>query len=590
MSRLRSSIRLGARRPHPLIGVVAGSGLVVRSAVEAEADLLMVLNAGLYRNLGTGSLASFLSYGNANDQTESLLREQVLPRAAGVPVVAGVFAADPTEEVASRLERLRGLGVEGIVNWPAIGFVDGQFREALEEDGLGVRAEAAMLDLARSMGFVTFGFALGEPELARFLEARCDALVLNLGLTRKVNDLCEQRDSLQQAITRLNAMLGQARKAAPHTVCLAFGGPITSPEDLEQVFRCSEIDGFAGGSVFERLPVQAIVASTVRRFKSVTVRRGDRQREPAFGPMIGRSPAIREVYDLIDRVARYDVHVCIEGETGTGKELVATQLHRRSHRASQPFITLNCGAIPDTLLESELFGHEKGAFTSADRARLGKFELAQRGTLFLDEIADLSPRGQVALLRAIQQREVTRIGGEASIPIDVRILAASNQPLADAVAQGRFREDLYYRLNAITIAVPPLRDRREDIPLLVEQILARLSRQMSRRITGISPTFLARLQRHAWPGNVRELEHAIGQAALREDGEVLEGHHFAVAETVRLPHRIRDAEPSPTNDLRARALQTLREARGNKTRAAAILGITRKTLYAWLRDSEQAGR
>ncbi len=582
MPHVRDIITLENRRRHPLIAVVAGSGLTARSAVEGGADLLMVLNAGLYRSLGTGSLASFLPYGNANDQTELLLRQHILPRAGRLPVIAGVYAADPTERLEGRLERLRALGVEGIVNWPAMGFVDGQFREALEQEGLGLESEAAMLALARRMGLVTFGFALAEPEVARFLEAGCDALILNLGLTRKVNDSYEKRDSLQQAIARLNAMLAMARKATPPRVCLAFGGPITSPEDLEQVFRGSEVDGFAGGSVFERLPVEAIVASIVRRFKSVTVKHDDRQLDAAFGPMIGHSAAIRGVFELIERVAPHDVNVCIEGETGTGKELVATQLHRRSHRANQPLITLNCGAIPDTLLESELFGHEKGAFTSADRVRLGKFELAQRGTLFLDEVADLSPRGQVALLRAIQQREITRVGGEASIPIDVRIVAASNQPLAEAVEEGRFREDLYYRLNYITIMVPPLRDRRDDIPLLVDRILARLSTQMNRRVEGLSAGFQAKLQRHSWPGNVRELEYVIGQAALREDGPILEGHHFIAKETTgpKFAHQRRFPN---TEQLQARAAKALREANGNKTQAAADLGVTRKTLYAWLR-------
>ena len=242
--------------------------------------------------------------------------------------------------------------------------------------------------------------------------------------------------------------------------------------------------------------------------------------------MLGRSPRMQELFGLIRRVAPFDVNVCIEGESGSGKELVAVHLHKLNRRANQPFVTLNCGAIPDTLLESELFGHEKGAFTGADRRRLGKFELAQGGTLFLDEIADLSPHGQVALLRAIQQREITRVGGDRPIPIDVRIVAASNQSLLRLSDQGRFRPDLYHRLNNVTLHVPPLRDRLGDLPVLIEDILARQQVQLGRRISGVSPRFLAKLNRHAWPGNVRELQHVLAQAALLEENLVLEGLHF----------------------------------------------------------------
>jgi len=593
MGRLRQLADSTGARGRSLVAVVAGSGLVARCAVEAGADLLMVLSAGLYRNLGTGSLAAFLPYGNANDQTEMLLREHILPRAQRVPVIAGVYAADETCPLESRLRRLQSLGVEGVVNWPAVGLIDGGYREAIEAEGLGTHCEAAMLSLAKSAGFVTFGFALTKEEVTCFVNAGVDGLILDLGLTRKVDDIREKRDQLQRAIVRLNEMLKAASEGAAGRLCLAFGGPITTPEDLEEVYRYTTVHGFAGGSVFERLPVQNILSSTVRRFKSVAIGRGQREEDVGLASIVGRTPIMQEVFDLIRRVAPYDVNVCIEGETGTGKELVATQLHRMSYRASQPFITLNCGAISDSLLESEFFGHEKGAFTSADRRRLGKFELAHGGTLFLDEIADLSPRGQVALLRAIQQREINRVGGDHSIPIDVRIIAASNQPLAEAVRQKRFREDLYYRLNYVSISVPSLRERIDDIPLLVDTILARLRVQLNRRLEGLSAVFVEKLRSHDWPGNVRELEHVIGQAALREDGPELQGRHFTP-----MAYRPRDTlstssqSPSETTDpdRQAVARQAVLKARGNKSQAASALGITRKTLYAWLRGGERIGR
>jgi two-component system response regulator HydG len=563
---------------------------VARYAAEAGADFLVALNAGLYRNLGTGSLASFLPYGNANDQTEALLREHILPHAGGLPTVAGVLTSDPTRPLRTLLRRLRGLGVQGIINWPAVGLVDGQFRRCLEAEGMGVEAEAALLAEARALGLVTIGYAVEEDAVNRFVAAGVDALILAVGLTQQVDDVREKRDQLQLALGHVNRLLKVARQGERPPLCLAYGGPITAVEDLEELFRHSPVDGFVGGSVFERLPVQSIVTSTVRLFKSV---RPSPVQVPAgdeFGGMIGRTPVMRELFEAIRRVAPYDVNVCLEGETGTGKELVAAQIHRLSQRARQPFVAMNCGAIPESLLESELFGHEKGAFTHADRRRLGKFELAHQGTLFLDEIADLSPRGQVALLRAIQQREITRVGGEQPVPVNVRILAASNRNLAPLVAEGRFRADLYHRLNNITLTVPPLRDRLDDIPLLAEAILARLCIQLNRMRLTLSTAFHDALNRHDWPGNVRELEHVLGRAALLEDGPVLHGKSFLPRSGIS-GTADGDAAPrfqhQPRCSRRTLARRAVEDATGNKSRAAAQLGISRKTLYQWLREEQR---
>jgi two-component system response regulator HydG len=312
----------------------------------------------------------------------------------------------------------------------------------------------------------------------------------------------------------------------------------------------------------------------------VTVPRGEAG-PTGLGPMLGASEPMLRLFQLIERAAASDLNVCIEGESGVGKELVATHLHRLSRRAQGPLVTLNCGAIPDALLESELFGHEKGAFTGAAQRRVGKFELADRGSLFLDEVGDLSPRGQVALLRAIQQQQITRVGGNVAVQVDNRILSASNQPLARRVEQGRFRADLYYRLNNLTLVVPPLRERSEDIPLLVGPILAALRLRMNRELTGLSPQFYDKSRGHAWPGNVRELQHVLAQAALLEDGPLLMGRHFTPtpAEAAAAP----DARP----DRREQVRRALREAGGNKSRAAEMLGVSRKTLYAWMREGEE---
>ena len=566
------------------MGVVCGSGQVTSAAAKSEADILFVLNAGFYRSgMGTGSLASFMPYGNANDQTETILKQYVLPHSPKVPIVAGVMASDPTVDLQVRLERLKELGVQGIANWPSLGASDARFREAIEAEEFTVADEAAMLAKARGLGLYSFGFAYTADDARIFARSGVDAVVVVLGLTKAFTDIYERRDQVQHNLKQLNHILDVVRKERAGLKCLVIGDALSTPEDIEQLRRQAAIDGFVGGSTFDRLPVESIISTTIRRFKGAFA--SYRKKESGLGQILGCSPKMMELFGLIKRVAPHDVNICIEGESGTGKELIATQIHRMSKRAQQAFVTLNCGAIPDTLLESELFGHEKGAFTGADRRRLGKFELAHRGTLFLDEIADLSPRGQVALLRVLQQGEIARVGADKYIPVDVRILAASNQSLPKLVSNGSFRSDLYHRLNHMCLIAPPLRERTGDISLLVDDILSRLQVQLDRKIVGTSPAFQQKLVRHAWRGNVRELQHVLTRAALLEDAPVLEGSHFTPE----------DAEPpvlKSTAQLKEMKKDACKEAvrkalidhEGNKSLAAQSLGVSRKTLYAWLKE------
>jgi DNA-binding NtrC family response regulator len=233
-----------------------------------------------------------------------------------------------------------------------------------------------------------------------------------------------------------------------------------------------------------------------------------------FGDLIGTSTAMRGVYRLVEGVAAAQSTVLILGESGTGKELVARAIHRRSARASKPFVAVNCSAVPDNLIESELFGHVKGAFTSAVGARQGLFELADKGTLFLDEVGDLSLAAQVKLLRALQEGEIKPVGSSTTKIVDVRVVAATNVDLREKLSSGRFREDLYYRLNVIALNLPPLRERREDVPLLAQHFLRKYARQTGKDVKRITPDALAALGAHAWPGNVRQLENAIERAVV----------------------------------------------------------------------------
>jgi DNA-binding NtrC family response regulator len=290
--------------------------------------------------------------------------------------------------------------------------------------------------------------------------------------------------------------------------------------------------------------------------------------------LVGRSGAIEQVRELVRTVAPTDATVLIAGESGTGKELVARAIHRCSRRRLLPLVVIHCGALTETLIESELFGHEKGAFTGAQYRKKGKFEAAAGGTVFLDEISDISLKTQTDLLRVLQEREVVRVGGNQSIPVDFRCVAATNKNLEEMVQQGSFRSDLFYRLNVFRICLPALRERPEDIPLLANWFVRRFSEQMNRRFTGLESEALQLLCRHHWPGNVRELENAIERAMVIGKEPLLRGRDFVVGEPEAAPNDV------SLEAMERRHIQrVLHQMGGNQTQAARALGIDRVTLY-----------
>ncbi|RCH56060.1 Fis family transcriptional regulator [Mucilaginibacter hurinus] len=580
MSLLKNVIKNADRLASPFISVATGSGHTAKSAVESGADMIIALNAGFYRNIGYGTLAAFMPYGNANNQTEEMLKYHILPHVSSTPIVAGVFATDPELPVKKRLERLKALGVEGITNWPAIGFIDGAFRDHLEAEGLGIEAEVAMLQQAGEMGFVTFGFALSAEDACTFAKSNVDALILNVGLTFEMDDAIEKRNQLQLSITKAKEMLTMVHDTGHKPFSLLYGGYVTKPEDFDEFLKQIPLHGYAGGSVFERFPVEQAINAQVKSFKNIPFPNTNANTLPRFGNLVGSSAPMKNLFTLIQKIAPYNVNVCIDGESGTGKELVANQIHLLSPRKSHPFITVNCGAIPDTLVESEFFGYEKGAFTGAAMRRQGKFELANKGTLFLDEIADLSPHAQAALLRVIQQGEIVTLGGQKPTPVDVRILCASNQNLEKLVEEGKFRVDLYFRLSTIIIKIPPLRERSGDVPLLVSNILAKLSIKFDKKLIGVTNSFMDRLKNNHWTGNVRELEQVITRHALIEDAPILEGKAFKHADKPAITQ-------SYNENNHERAVRAMREAGGNKSKAANLLGISRKTLYVWIKEGDE---
>lgn len=301
-----------------------------------------------------------------------------------------------------------------------------------------------------------------------------------------------------------------------------------------------------------------------------------------FEGLVGNSEPMQEVFRMIRRVAPSDVPVLITGESGTGKELVARAIHRQSRRKDAAFVAINCGAIPDTLIESELFGYEKGAFTGAAQQRKGRIEGAQGGTLFLDEVGDIPLPLQVKLLRFLQEHEIQRLGGKETITLDTRVIAATNVDLRQAVSEGRFREDLYYRLCVISIPVPPLSTRRADIPLLARTFLLRFADHQRKPITGFSSEAMAALTGYSWPGNVRELENRVKRAVVMAEGKYITPESLEL--TAAIGHdgderTIRGSRESREKEL---VLLAMERAQGNISRAAAELGISRPTLYQLL--------
>ncbi|HEY7493582.1 MAG TPA: sigma-54 dependent transcriptional regulator [Candidatus Tectomicrobia bacterium] len=351
------------------------------------------------------------------------------------------------------------------------------------------------------------------------------------------------------------------------------------------------------------LVARAFAISRLMRVPAVTE---DEPTQESADVLVGRCPAMQEVYKAIGRVAPQDVTVLILGETGTGKELVARALYHHSRRCAGPFLAINCAAIPETLLESELFGHEKGAFTGAERKRIGKFEQCSGGSLFLDEIGDLTPLTQTKLLRVLQEQRFERVGGNETVQTNVRIIAATNHDLAQLVSAGQFRSDLYYRLSVFPITVPPLRERGDDLRLLVDHFLKRLGPELGKEVHEVAPETLDILRQYPWPGNVRELQSLLKQALLHATGPVLLPAFLPAA--LRTPKNLLAPAPdmpvpdwapfltarlhAGATDLYAEALavmerqvltQVLRHTAGNQLQAAQLLGITRNSLRHKLR-------
>ena len=427
---------------------------------------------------------------------------------------------------------------------------------------------------------ITCGFRVlsahdGRSALAQIAEHQPDALLIDLHMP---------------GLTGLEVVekLARDRKLPATIVMSAFGGYEVALEAIR-----------LGASDFLSKPFRMAEAELKLRLalakggKAAMARQKPEEppRQGVFHGMVGTASAMQALYRQIERVARFGSTVVVHGESGTGKELIARALHDASPRRDRPFVAVNCAAIPENLMESELFGHVKGAFTDASVDRKGLFEEAHQGTLFLDEIVDLPLMLQVKLLRALQEGEIRRVGGNKATQVDVRVVAASAISIRDRVRQGLFREDLYYRLAVIELNVPPLRERREDLALLVEHFVAKTNQRLGTRIRGVDPSAMARLVAYAWPGNVRELQNVVEQACVMADSEVITANglqlerdptqrpttHVRVGESLSIPQAVAETE-------RALILAALTQTEGNRTHAAELLGISARNLQYKIKE------
>jgi DNA-binding NtrC family response regulator len=438
-------------------------------------------------------------------------------------------------------------------------------RVLIVEDDPATRV--GLVELTRSWGFLAHSAADGEEALRQVTAFRPAIVVTDLVMPRM--------DGLQL----LKALREQASDASV-VILTAQGTVETAVEAIKQGaydYLTKPVDPQRLRILLDKI-VERL--ETLREVK--TLRRQLRD-HGSFGRLIGNSPEMRKVYKVVEQAAPTNASVLITGESGTGKELVAQTIHQLSPRASFPFVAINCAAIPETLLESEIFGHEKGAFTGASERRQGCFELADHGTLFLDEVAEMTPATQVKLLRVLQERTFRRLGGRQEQRVDVRVIAATNADPRAAVQSGKLREDLYYRLNVFSISLPRVVDRREDLPLLVQAFINEFSTNNRKSIAGVTQEAMRLMEQYGWPGNVREVRNVIERATILSDGQFIEARHLPSTMTeagTTLQPRLELAPGTTVEEAERKLIQmTLEHTRDNKTRAAEILGISLKTLH-----------
>ena len=593
---IEKMIRNSLKMNKPVIGVAVGSGLFAKQAIKGGADLLLALSAGRFRAAGIPSIGCMMPFSNSNELVFEFSSREILPKLKDKAVICGINATDPNYTHEELIQKVRDLGFSGVNNFPTIGLIDGQFREWLEEKGLGYNQEIDFMKKAVAANLFTIAFVFDEEQARAMTKVGVDVVCAHFGWTRGGEKSGKVFSTINECLEMTERIFGAVDEINPRTYKMIYGGPINSPEDAYYFYKNSQTIGYIGGSSFERIPTELAISETTDKFKNYYKLKQENKhlkkellKKRGFDEIVGQSLIMQDMYELINKVADKDVNVLIQGESGTGKELVAKALHFNSKRCLGPLIKVNCAALPPNLLESELFGHEKGAFTGADKRRLGKFELANHGTLFLDEIGEMDIDLQSKVLRIIQQQEFERVGGEKTIFVDVRIVCATNVDLKQAVADNRFREDLYYRLNVVEINTPSLRRHTEDIPLLCNRFLEEFKTKYQLEEKRLAPDVIAYLMEFPWPGNVRELKHVLERAVILSEGKYIRRADLEVEDFHIAPEKQKESLISQNNSERLvnskdhlesnYIMEILDACQWNRTEAANRMGISRRTLY-----------
>lgn len=582
----------------PLIGVSIGNGRSALQASQGGADFLLALNAGRFRMSGVASTAGMLPFSNSNEMVFDFATKEILPRVDSIPVLFGACAQDPTISHEDLLHKITVAGFQGVNNFPSVSLIDGRYREFLESDEAGFDLEVALLKKAHQQGLFTVAFAVTLQEAVSMASANVDVLCLHFGWTYIHRGReAELGPSIDEMIEKANRVFSAIKKINPSIIPMIYGGSVVrNAEMMERFYKETEVVGYIGGSVFEVMPVENSIKDATDRFKSINhVKELEQENQKlkqliqqrAQRAVIGNSFVMQDLITKIKKIAPFDNNVLVLGESGTGKDLVVRALHYHSLRATAPLIKLNCAAIAKELIESELFGHEKGAFIGADKQHIGRFEAAHRGTLFLDNITELDLALQAKLLRVIQDKEFERVGGNDTIAIDVRIISTTNKDIQQELNAGRFREDLYYLLNVVTLQLPPLRLHKEDIPLYVSSFMDEINEKNSTRIilgTGVMEAIMT----YDWPGNVRELKNVLERGTILSDGHVLDINCLPSTIHRVLPmdeavNHIKNTSMILEKEL---IISELNKANWNQSKVANHLGITRRTLYNKIKKYE----
>ncbi|MCC3145680.1 phosphoenolpyruvate hydrolase family protein [Halanaerobium sp. Z-7514] len=592
---IKAQIAKSIKDNNPVIGVAVGSGLSAKQVAEGGADFILALSAGKFRNAGVSSMGCMLPFANSNDMNLEFAQKEILPRVKNTPVVFGAFAADITKADDVLLTKIEEAGFDGVNNFPTVALIDGNYRKALEANGLGFQREVEFMRKAVTRGLYTIAFVFNKEQAKAMAEAEVDMVCAHLGWTAGGEKGIKNREDISENIKLVKEIFSTVEKINPDILHMIYGGgDIKDPLKANEFYKETDTLGYIGGSTFERIPVESSIKDTVSSFKNFyklhkenIKLKEELNKKKSFDNLVGHSLIMQQMYELIDKVANKNVNVLVSGESGTGKELVTRAIHYSSQRAKKAFVKINCATIPEKLLESELFGHEKGSFTGAAKQRIGKFELADKGTLFLDEVGEIDINLQAKLLRVLQENEFERVGSNKTIKVDVRVISATNKDLRQAVAEGKFREDLFYRLNVVSINTPPLRKHKEDIPLLVNSFIKQIKEKFDIKILKIEPAVFDVLMEYDWPGNVRELKNTIERAAILSEDEIIKLENLPQYFKKFTDQHDYYNSVQQNEDLAAHLatfekqiiLNALEEQNWNQTETAENLGISRKTLY-----------